>query len=153
MKLARQSAGRFQYQLSEEEAQSLGLLVEQFPVGEHSRVKNSKADTAKDEREKLLNESLAAHRKELRLMAGDLIRPERFKTLGAGRLFSVTAEEREALLQILNDIRVESWRLLGEPENVDMDVSSLPKEKLRYYVFMCLAGDFEFHFLTLQDAK
>lgn len=153
MRLARQSRGKIQYHLSEEEAQSLVLLMEQFPAGTHSAVRISKTDPGQNEREKLLNESLAAHRKELRAKARELTKPERFKKLGTGRLFTVSAEEREAVLQILNDIRIESWRLLGEPENTEMSIAHLSKEKLRHYVLMCLAGDFEHEFLILKSGE
>lgn len=151
MKLVKQNRNGFNYQLNEEEAQSLRVLVHQFPIAPISSAKISKTDAQVGEREKLLNESLAAHRKELKHAGIDLIGEEKFKQSGDAWFFRVSLEGREMLLQILNDIRVESWRRLGEPENLEMTIFGLAKEKVKYYHFMHLAGYFEHHFLNLED--
>lgn len=151
MKLVKQNRNGFHYQLNEEEAQSLRVLVQQYPIAPVSAAKISKTDMNAGEREKLLNESLAAHRKELKRASGDLIGEERFKPSDDAWLFRISPEGREMLLQILNDIRVESWHRLGEPENLEMTIFGLAKEKVKYYHFMHLAGYFEHHFLNLED--
>ncbi len=151
MKLVKQSRTGFQYQLSEEEAHSLRLLVQQFPITAFSPAKISKTDSKAAEREKLINESLAAHRDELKKKAGRLVSGDKFKIADGDQFFRVNMEERETMLQILNDIRVESWRMLGEPENIDLNILDLPQEKARHYHFMHLAGYFEHHFLNLED--
>ena len=74
---------------------------------------------------------------------------DKFKAADKGRYFLINDEEREMMLQILNDIRVDSWRLLGGPEDLDVDTSKLPETKLRYFHFMQLAGYFEHHILAL----
>ena len=153
MKLVKQSKRGFQYQMGDEEARSLRLLVKQFPVAPISRVKISKTDADAVEREKLLNESLAGHRDELKRKAGDLISDDNFKSAAKIQIFRVSLEGREIMLQILNHIRIECWRILGEPENLDMDVSSLPKDKIKYYHCMHLAGFFEYHFLNLEGEQ
>lgn len=150
MKLLSQSNDGFQYQLSPEEAHLLRLLVRQFPVAAFSPAVISKMDCRASEREKLLNESLAAHRVELKQKAGDLVGEDKFKTMEGRRLFRLGREAREILLQVLNDIRVESWRILGGPENLNLNLSSLPKENIRHYQLMELAGYFEYHFLNLE---
>jgi hypothetical protein len=151
MKLVKQSRNGFQYQLSEEEAHSLCLLVQQFPITAFLPVKISKTDSKAAEREKLINESLAAHRDELKKKAARLVSGDKFKIADGDQFFRVNMEERETMLQILNDIRVESWRMLGEPENIDINILDLPQEKARHYHFMHLAGYFEHHFLNLDD--
>jgi hypothetical protein len=115
----------------------------------HSAATMTRLDTdAKAiEREKLLNEALAEHRAELKRQSSKLIEADKFKTAGKGLIYRIKAVEREMMLQILNDIRIGSWRMLGEPENLDLDISNLPKSKLRHYHFMQLAGFFEHHFL------
>ena len=155
MKLTHQDSHGFEYKLSPEEAHFLRLLVRQFPIKAFSPVTISRTDSSAVEREKLINESLAAHRDELKRKAGGLVREEKFKTAGAHQLFHINLEEREILLQILNDIRVESWRILGEPEDLDLKIFDLPREKIRYGQFMHIAGYFEHHLLNLDepDAK
>jgi|SRR5580698_2960161 hypothetical protein len=151
MKLVKQTGKGCQYQLSPQEAQSLRFLVNQFPIAALSMVKISKTDPGMVEREKLLNESLATHREELKHKAETLVAPGKFKKSGNDHLFRTNHEERETLLQILNDIRVESWRALGEPENLERPTPDLPKDKLKYYHCMHLAGYFEYHFLNLDE--
>jgi hypothetical protein len=153
MKLVKHSRSGFQYQLSEEEAHALRVLVNQFPIGKPSLIKISKTDSEAAEREKLLNESLAMHRNELKSVAGNLVSKVNFRESKRHLLFHIDMEGREALLQILNDIRVECWRFLGEPENLDMEVLALPKEKIKHYHFMHLAGYFEHHFLDLEEQR
>ena len=151
MKLVKQSGKGFHYQLSLEEARFLRLLVQQFPIAAFSPVAVSKTDSGAVEREKLINESLAAHRGELKRKAGGLVREEKFKTSAAHKLFHLNPEERETLLQILNDIRVESWRMLGEPESLDVNIFELPQEKIRFGQLMHIAGCFEHLFLNLEE--
>lgn len=153
MKLAKQSDDGFQYQLSREEAHFLRLLLRQFPIAAFSPVMISKGHSRAVEREKLLNESLAAHRNELKQKAKDLAGEDKFKTLEGNQLFYVNREGRETMLQVLNNIRVESWRILGEPENLDLNLSELPQEKIRHYQLMQLAGYFECCFLNLEEEK
>jgi hypothetical protein len=149
MKLAKQTGKGFQYSLSPREAHSLRLLVRQFPIAAWAPVKISKSDPEAVERENLLNESLAAHRKKLKRQAKVLVQPAKFKTSGSYQLYRISREKREVMLQILNDIRVESWRALGEPENLDTFGFELPQDKFKYFYLMRLAGEFEYHFLNL----
>ncbi|HXF10469.1 MAG TPA: hypothetical protein VN625_06760, partial [Desulfuromonadaceae bacterium] len=81
MKLAKHTGNRWHYQLTTQEAEHLRLIVGCFPVGPRHAAKISNTDTDPKtlEREKLLNESLAEHRKELQRKAAALVAPNRFK--------------------------------------------------------------------------
>ena len=153
MKLVKQNSGGFQYQVNQEEARFLRLLVHQFPIGAFSPVTISKTDSRAVERAQLLNESLAAHREELKQKAKDLVGDDKFKVSEGHQFFKVSREGRETLLQVLNDIRVESWRILGEPENLEMNPLDVPREKIRHYQSMQLAGYFECCFLNLEEGQ
>jgi hypothetical protein len=153
MKLVKQNRNGFQYQLSQEEAFSLRHLVSQFPVAGLTAAKISKTDLKTADREKLLNESLTVHRNELKRKAGDLVSTDKFRTSGNHQFFRINPEERETMLQVLNDIRIESWRILGEPEDLDINIVELPKDKIRHYHVMHLSGYFEHHFLNLEDEE
>ena len=145
MKLVQSSPERWQFQLNQNEADLLLGLVRKFPFTEMEPVRASKTDRTPKavEREKLLNESLAEHRKALQRLATNLLGEEKWKTSDAGRLLTLDAEAREILLQILNDIRIGCWHALGEPENLDSppDQSSLKDFACRH--LMDLAGHFE----------
>lgn len=151
MKLVKQTGKGFQYRLSAQEAHSLRQLMRQFPVGSLAPAQISKSDPEALEREKLLNESLEAHRKKLKREAKVLVQPAKFKTAGNHQLYRISHGKREVMLQILNDIRVESWRILGEPENLEARAFDLPQEKFKYFYLMYLAGEFEFYFLNLEE--
>jgi len=149
MKLVKQVRNGWQYQFEPREAQALRILIRQLPISAASaNISKTDTDPKAAEREQLLNESLAEHRAELRRRAGELSAPDKFKHTHAGIVFQISSEAREILLQILNDIRIECWRTLGEPEELDIAESKIPEEKLRHYHLMHLAGFFEWHFLA-----
>ena len=145
MKLARQKDGLWQYHLAQNEADVLVGLLKKFPFTKIDPVKISKTDKHPKarEREKLLNESLAEHRKELKKLAQALIRPDKFKQQEKGWLMTLSSENRETMLQILNDIRVGCWRALGEPEELHTKAPQTSATDLAYWSLMDLAGYFE----------
>ncbi len=155
MKLAKQTKRGFQYELDGEDAESLRFLVKQFPITAFSPANISKTDSASnaEEREKLINESLRAHRTELKRKARKLVMREKFKKSDGKHFYRISLQSRETMLQILNDIRVESWRILGEPEDPEASVFRLTGDKFKYYHFMRLAGYFEYHFLNLDEEQ
>jgi hypothetical protein len=152
MRLVKQNKSGWQYLLKPHEARFLRMLVNQMPAASIAPIRISETDAGPQavERQALLQEALTEHRAELKRQAGNLVSAGRFKSAGNDELFRLNAEERETLLQILNDIRIESWRVLGEPEALEMDPSMLPKEQHRPYQLMHLAGYFEYHLLNLE---
>jgi hypothetical protein len=153
MKLVKQKDGLWQYHLAQNEADVLVGLLKKFPFTKIDPVKISKTDKHPKARErgKLLNESLAEHRKELKKLALDLIRPDKFKQQEKGWLMTLSLEERETMLQILNDIRVGSWRALGEPDDLHSKAPQTDAKDLTYRSLMDLAGYFECGLLTTES--
>jgi hypothetical protein len=152
MKLLTQSKSGWRYQLSRVEAQALRSLIRLFPTTANVAVRITHTDTDPKtaEREKLLNDSLTEHREELRRRAQHLIAGDRLKLWRDRYVLSLGLDDREILLQILNDIRVESWRALGQPE--DLDPLPNPSESERvHHTRMSLAGYFECTLLNLEE--
>jgi hypothetical protein len=149
MKPVRQNKDGLQYHLNQREGDCLRSLLSQFPITANVHAQISKTDTDPEsvEREKLLNESLAEHRKELKKEAANLLAPGKFKRGEKGYLLTLNPEEREILLQILNDIRIGSWHVLGEPEELEPDTLPQTEKELVFYTLMNLAGYFEAAFL------
>jgi hypothetical protein len=149
MKMARQNKDGWQYHLNQREAGCLRSLLQKFPITANvpARISRTDADPKTVEREKLLNESLAEHRKELKKQAANLLGAGKFKRGESGCLLTLNPEEREILLQILNDIRIGSWHVLGEPEELDPETSPQTVKDLVFYNLMNLAGYFEAAFL------
>jgi hypothetical protein len=155
MKLIKRKSETWQYELNQVESVLLKQLLKNFPFTGNVPVKISKADADPKsfEREKLLNESLAEHRKELKKQASNLISGEKLKTSEKGHLLTLNAEEREILLQILNDIRVGCWRALGEPETTEMHKPDCSAQDIARHQLMNLAGYFEHHLIGLTERE
>ena len=149
MKLIKQTEGNWQFALHQNEFDLLCHLMKKFPHTQKAPAKISKTD--KDpksvEREELLNESLIEHRKELKRQAVNLVAGNKLKISKQHHLLLLTAEDREILLQILNDIRVGCWHSLGEPESLDLQQFDCSALELRYRSLMNLAGYFEHHLI------
>lgn len=152
MKLVKQSEGSRLYALNKHEGDLLESLLRRFPMTGNVPVKISKTDADRKtvEREKLLNESLAEHRKELKQQALNLLAAGKFKQGERGYSLTLRLEEREVLLQILNDIRVGCWRALGEPETLEQPKPGCSVQELMQHSFMNLAGYFEHHLVSLK---
>ena len=149
MKLVKQSGGNWRYALRQNEFDLLCHLLNKFPFTEIVPAKISKtdADPKSFEREKLLNESMTEHRKELKRRAVNLTTGNKLKKVEKRYLLTLTAEDREIMLQILNDIRVGCWHALGEPESLELQKLDNSPQKLRCQNLMNLAGYFEHHLI------
>lgn len=152
MKLLKQSRGTWQYALEQREGVLLRMLIEEFPPSTAAAPKISRTgtDSKSAERQQLLTESLASHRKELK-QAGMKLLATRLKPAAEGWRLSLTMGQREALLQLLNDVRIECWHALGEPENLDSLPPKSSDAQLRQHQLMHLAGYFEWKLLNLED--
>ena len=91
---------------------------------------------------------MAEHRKELKRQAMNLITGNRLKKGEKRRLLTLTAGDREIMLQILNDIRVGCWHSLGKPESLELQKLACSPQKLRFHSLMNLAGYFEHHLIS-----
>ena len=86
-------------------------------------------------------------------MAGQLMGADKFKVCDKGWRLCLNSEEREILLQILNDIRVGSWRALGEPKNLETQNPNPTEQEQVLNNIMNLAGYFEHNLLELEEAE
>jgi hypothetical protein len=142
MKLLKQDEHQQQFELMEGEASVLLSLLNHYPLTKLNPVKMSKGCQGAEalDREILLNESLKAHRNELKLVAGKLAK----ECLGRSKevwLLTLKPDQKEILLQMLNDIRVGIWKELGEPGDTHQKPDSPPKQQK--WNIMNLAGYFE----------
>ena len=119
MKLVKHAGGQWEYELQLKEAEVLRALLANYPFTKLKPVKMAKGghDAESFEREMLLNEYLAQHHSELKKAAEKLAKECLSEKLGVWSL-KLKPENREILLQILNDTRIGAWRELGEPEAV-----------------------------------
>ena len=153
MKLSGQPGESWQYQLRRNEAEILRGLIKRFPFteAEAARISKTDSDPASVEREKLLNESLAEHRKDLRTAALALLRKELWQQSETGTVLTLDAASREILLQMLNDIRIGAWHALGDPECLDTVPLQPTMQELAWRNLMDLAGYFEMQLLAPEE--
>lgn len=153
MKLLREFQDGLEYELSQHEAACLRTLIAEFPATPIAvaRISRTESGPGADDRERLLNESLAGHRLDLKCQAMKLLASGRPRAGPAGARLCLNPQERETLLQLLNDIRVGSWRALGEPADFESKFSPASEREMKYRAFMDLAGYFEFKLLNLEN--
>ena len=152
MKLIQQDGETFLFHISKREKALLFEVLKLYPLipVSHHRVSQSAAEPRSMESQKLLEVALAdSTRENKRQLLAMLNRETRqHESDGAHRL-SLSAPQMEWLLQVLNDIRVGSWLVLGEPDEKKGKPIELDDKNARYYAAMEFCGLFQ---MTLLDA-
>jgi hypothetical protein len=99
------------------------------------------------EAQQMLDEALAEqrviHKKQIQEWLG---KQNRFRATKSGFNFTLRRDETEWLLQILNDVRIGSWLLLGSPEE-QMDPDDINPELHRVWAAMEVSGMFQVNLL------
>jgi hypothetical protein len=119
MRLVRQTKTLFVFHLGRREARLLLHILKLYPRVPPAHHVLSKARRLPDPAgtQQLLDEALAEQRAEnKKQLLALLADPRRFARTESGARLSLPATEVEWLLQVLNDIRVGSWVILGAPE-------------------------------------
>jgi hypothetical protein len=139
------SANHYVLQLGKQEKQLLFELLKLYPripAGHQSLSKSGglpEAEANQGMLEEALAEQRAANQKEVQRFVSD---PRRCEETEAGVRLRLSPADFEWLLQILNDIRVGSWILLGSPDP-DLEEAQLDKSTAPHFWVMRLAGDFQ----------
>ena len=125
MKLIRTTKAKLLFQLEKREKALLLDVLRLYPRIPSAYQPLSKRANVPDPQssQRLLDEALAEQRAENKKRLRTFLEaPSRFQDNEAGFRLALTPAEADWLLQILNDIRVGSWVILGSPE---------PKAELR----------------------
>ncbi|MEW6160989.1 MAG: hypothetical protein AB1813_26465 [Verrucomicrobiota bacterium] len=156
MKLVRSDKDRFVFELSKRERALLFEVLKLYPLipKTSSALQRgaSKQKVAPDQQ--LLEQALNEQRRENRQLLEAMLRePERF-TEKQGRLeLTLTTAQMEWLLQVLNDIRVGSWLLLGSPDAKQEHKMALTPDNAIYYGAMELSALFQMRLLKAFDQR
>jgi hypothetical protein len=141
--------GKQLFHLSKRELALLLALLKRYPLVPPAYQRLSKSAQAKHESDqRLLEEALAERRQENKRQIENLLKNRAVlsETQGGWRL-ALSPSEMEWVLQVLNDIRVGSWILLGAPPdnlwNFDLNEANAPQAWA-----MEVAGRFELHLLA-----
>ena len=152
MKLIQRDGETFLFQIGKRER---GLLLEVLklypliPIAHH-RVSQTTAAPRVTESQKLLESALADRTREnKRQLLAMLNQETRLQETDAAHRLKLSVPQMEWLLQVLNDIRVGSWLVLGEPDEKKGKPIEVNDENARYYAAMEFCGLFQ---MTLLDA-
>jgi len=125
-------------------------LYPRIPPAHHVLSKEGKLPDH-DSSQQLLNEALAEQRAENKKKVQTFLEsPKRFAENEAGCRLILSAHEMEWLLQVLNDIRVGSWVILGSPE-ARMELRLLNEKTAPDFWAMEMAGYFQAHLLEATE--
>ncbi len=156
MKFLKLSRGRLHFQIEEVEREMLFQLIGHYPLVPQAYHRASLNDPQGklNSTQQLLEESLKAHHSENRRQIEALLNARgRFKKEDDGLRFSLTPAEAQVLLQAMNDVRVGSWLILGQPDEQDGKPPEVTKETAPYLWAMELCAYFQMTLIRALDAS
>ena len=151
MKLVTTKGDSFVFQISKREKRLLLEVLKLYPLipAAHHRITRNTDSKQITENQKLLNDALAERTREnKRQLLGMLKEENRFQEAAGGYRFTLGPPQTEWLLQVLNDIRVGSWVMLGEPDETKRKTPDLKGEGALYYAAMEFCGYLEMALLN-----
>ena len=151
MKLVRSTNGKFVFHLGQRDKLLLLQVLKLYPRITSASQPLSKSGRLPDREsnQRLLDEALAEQRAENKKHLETLLTdPRRFADTEAGCRLTLSRFDMEWLLQVLNDIRIGSWILLGSPEE---KFAKLTLATAPHYWAMEMSGIFQARFLEALD--
>ena len=119
MKLVSAGNDQFVFDLDKREKQLLLIVLGSYPLvpAAHHKLSRFPVSGRAEADQRLLEEALADQRRENKNQLNRLLSdPQRLRDTPTGGRLTLTQSEIEWFLQVLNDVRVGSWILLGSPE-------------------------------------
>jgi len=144
VKLLRTDKTGHVFHLGQREKQLLLETIKLYPLvpAAHHRLSMDGQGPNADENQRLLEDALTEQRQENRgQVLAMLNEPQRFREMESGLELELTPAQVEWLLQVLNDVRVGSWLVLGEPEQGEEP--KVTEENVKYLLALELCGLFE----------
>jgi hypothetical protein len=147
MKLVKATKTRLVFDLGQREKRSLPQILKLYPCVPSAHHMLSKSGRVPDRvaNQQLLDEALAEQRAENKKLVEALLEDSRrFEHTETGVRLSLSPADVEWLMQVLNDIRVGSWVILGSPENkpAELNAATAP-----HFLAMEMAGYFQMQLL------
>jgi hypothetical protein len=157
VKLLQSSPEALVFNLAEGEHRSLRRILNLYPVvpAAYQPLSRAPQETRSGEEQRLLDEALAEQRNSLRQQVRTWLHTaNRFRPVRTGFNFTLLRTDAGWLLQVLNDIRVGHWLLLGAPDELpDADeVRTLHPVLHRAWLVMELSGTFQLEILQALES-
>ena len=153
MKLVRSTKTRLVFDLGQREEQMLLRLLKLYPCVPPAHHVLSKASRlpAAAANQQLLDEALAEQRAQSKKQLQTLLADSgRLEHMDSGARLSLSHAEAEWLMQVLNDVRVGSWILLGSPEG---KLTELNPDRAPHFLAMERAGYFQMQLLEALERE
>ena len=153
MKLIRASKAKLFFHLGQREKRLLEQVLRLYPrvPPAHHALSKSGRLPDREENQRLLDEALAEQRADNRRQLQALLADAaRFAPRETGCRFWLARSEVEWVLQVLNDIRIGSWVILGSPEG---KLESLDARTARDFWAMEMAGYFQMQLLAAAEGE
>ena len=153
MKLIRASKDQLLFRFGRREKELLLAILKLYPCLPPAHQRLSKGAQLPDQEasQRLLDEALAEHRAENKKQLQALLaEPQRWTEKESGWQLTLASGEVEWLLQVLNDIRVGSWVLLGSPEG---RLEAVNAQAVEHLWAMETAGLFQMGFLGAMSGR
>ena len=153
MKLVRSTKTRLVFDLGQREEQMLLRLLMLYPCVPAAHHVLSKAGRLPGAaaNQQLLDEALAEQRTQSKQKLQALLADSgRLEHTESGARLSLSPAEAEWFMQVLNDIRVGSWILLGSPEG---RLTELSPDKAPHFLAMERAGYFQTQLLEALEGN
>ena len=147
MKLVQTTKTKLVFHLGPREKRSLLQVLKQYPSvsSAHHVLSRTGRVPDREANQRLLDEALAEQRaqnkKWLQALLAD---PRRFEHTETGGRLSLSRGEAEWVLQVLNDLRVGNWVILGSPEEKPAELTAA---NAPHFLAMELAGYFQMQLL------
>jgi hypothetical protein len=134
---------KFSFEIERRERQMLFRLLELYPMVPVAHQKLSKTGD-RSEDQQLLEETLAQERKKNKKLVLAMLKAKSvFRESEQGYLFALKGQQMEWLLQVLNDVRVGCWLMLGSPDGPVQTLAMINQNTAPYFWAMEVAGDFQ----------
>jgi len=146
----------FVFELGKREKRLLLEVLKLYPLIPSTYHKPSKSldETEVAATQKLLQEALAERKQESKKQLQSMLNEvSRFKETKSGYRFILSPQQADWLLEVINDIRVGSWILLGQPDEKQGTTFDLTETNARYLWAMEVCGYFQFALLKAFELR
>jgi len=154
VKLIKTEGDNLIFQIGKRDQRILLEVLQFYPVvpAKYQPISKNTRAAAVEENQRLLETALTEHRLENRKrLEAMLTEPQRFQENEDGYRFTLSAAQMEWLLQVLNDVRVGSWLILGCPDEKHGKPFKLTERNSHYLWAMEMGGYFQSKLLEALD--
>jgi len=153
MKLVKATKSQLVFELGQREKRSLPQILKLYPCvpAAHHVLSKSGRLPDREGNQQLLDEALAEQRAENKKQVQALLADSRrFQHTETGARLSLSPAEVEWLMQVLNDVRVGSWVILGCPDEKPAEVNA---SNASHFLAMEMAGYYQMQLLQALEGE